>query len=99
MRHLFGILIFAFVSNAFSLQPDDFCGMQATAGSSSQLGGRYKPASGTFKVLVIYAQFSDDNTDINNTNWVKGQSPSDLPPYDVPVLSLDFLPQALASRS
>lgn len=66
MRHLFGILIFAFVSNAFSLQPDDFCGMQATAGSSSQLGGRYI---------------------------------SDLPPYDVPVLSLDFLPQALASRS
>ncbi len=78
MRHFFKMILSVFVlfSNSFSSQPDEFCGMQGTTTPSSQLGGRYKPASGTFKVLVIYAQFTDDNTDISNPNWVKGQAPT-----------------------
>jgi hypothetical protein len=50
--------------------------MAGTTTASSLFGGRYRPASGTFKVLVIYAQFPDDNTDINNPNWIQGQAPS-----------------------
>ena len=68
------ISVFAILSVSFSQnQP---CGMTGTSSPSSQVGGRYKPSTGTFKVLVIYAQFSDDNTDISNPNWVQGQAPT-----------------------
>ncbi|HXF90367.1 MAG TPA: T9SS type A sorting domain-containing protein [Candidatus Nitrosotenuis sp.] len=70
-------LIFTFCMQLISSsQAEQFCSMQGTSAASAQLGGRYKPASGTFKILVIYAQFTDDNTDINNSNWIKGQAPA-----------------------
>ena len=68
MRYIFRMLLSVFLlsSISFSQMVEEFCGMQATSTQSSQLGGIYKSASGTFKVLVIYAQFTDDNTDISN---------------------------------
>jgi len=44
-----------------------------------QLGGKYAPAktlNGSFvKILVIFAQFKDDNKDSNDVNWPKNQLP------------------------
>jgi len=41
-------------------------------------GGRYIPSKDTFHVLVVFVQFPDDNFDINNPVWPKGQPPTYL---------------------
>jgi len=40
-----------------------------------QPGGRFIPASDTFHVLVVFVQFPDDQYDITNAMWPKGQPP------------------------
>ncbi len=45
---------------------------------NGQIGGYLLPSEGTIKVLFIFAQFPDDNHDISNPTWIKGQTPSDM---------------------
>lgn len=73
---LFVLISVNLVPQSLQQLSEEFCAMEGTTAASAQLGGIYKPASGIFNVLVIYAQFTDDNIDINNPNWVKGQPPS-----------------------
>ncbi len=46
--------------------------------SISQIGGYLLPSEGTINVLFIFAQFPDDNYDISNSTWAKGQAPSSM---------------------
>ena len=43
---------------------------------TGQIGGLKLPSAGQIKVLVVFAQFPDDQYDINNVNWPKGGNPS-----------------------
>jgi hypothetical protein len=45
---------------------------------NGQIGGLYLPAEGTIKVLLVFAQFPDDNHDVNNISWTKNQAPADM---------------------
>ncbi len=52
------------------------CGtIQATPPPYFPNQGLYLTAKDTLHVLIIYAQFPDDNYDINNSNWTKNQPP------------------------
>jgi len=41
-------------------------------------GGYAITATGSLKVLIIFAEFPDDNYDINNSRWVKGNAPANM---------------------
>lgn len=43
-----------------------------------QIGGYALPSEGTIRVLFVFAQFPDDNYDIANATWVKGQAPTNM---------------------
>jgi len=55
--------------------------------SADQRGGKYIPAQDTFHVLVVFIKFPDDNFDINNPNWPKGQALAYLNTYIDSVVS------------
>jgi hypothetical protein len=44
----------------------------------AQSKGRWLPSEGTINVLIIFAEFPDDNYDINNMRWVKSNSPQNM---------------------
>jgi len=44
--------------------------------AAEQIGGIDIPSEGTFKVLFVFCQFSDDNYDTGNSYWTKGSAPS-----------------------
>ena len=59
-----------------SAPPDTVYSCVSTAGGqTTQVGGLYLPSTGTINVLIIFAQFPDDNYDINNSSWPKGGAP------------------------
>jgi hypothetical protein len=43
-----------------------------------QIGGYVLPSEGTINVLFIFAQFPDDNWDIYNSSWSRGQAPANM---------------------
>lgn len=45
---------------------------------NGQLGGYILPSEGTVNVFIVFVQFPDDNYDINNPYWVKGQAPQNM---------------------
>jgi len=45
---------------------------------AGQIGGYTITSTGTLNVLFIFAQFPDDNFDVSNSTWVKGQSPTNM---------------------
>lgn len=45
---------------------------------NGQIGGYALPSEGTIRVLFVFAQFPDDNHDISNPTWVKGQAPTNM---------------------
>jgi len=45
---------------------------------AAQSRGRWLPSEGTINVLIVFAEFPDDNYDINNTKWVKGNAPQNM---------------------
>ncbi|MEW6653769.1 MAG: T9SS type A sorting domain-containing protein [Bacteroidota bacterium] len=45
---------------------------------AAQSKGRWLPSEGTINVLIVFAEFPDDNYDINNTRWVKGNAPQNM---------------------
>lgn len=47
-------------------------------GYNGQIGGYILPSEGTLNVLIVFAQFPDDNYDVNNPYWVKGQAPHNM---------------------
>ncbi|MFA3784169.1 hypothetical protein ABRY23_14005 [Melioribacteraceae bacterium 4301-Me] len=44
----------------------------------AQSRGRWLPSEGTINVLIVFAEFSDDNYDIYNSRWVKGSAPQNM---------------------
>ena len=47
--------------------------------SPPQIGGTYAPVSGTIRVLIIFARFSDDNYEPNNPNWKLSDTLTNFP--------------------
>jgi M6 family metalloprotease-like protein len=45
---------------------------------NGQIGGWLLPSEGTIRVLFVFAQFPDDNYDVSNATWVKGQAPTNM---------------------
>lgn len=45
---------------------------------AAQNRGRWLPSEGTINALIVFAEFPDDNYDINNTKWVKGNAPQNM---------------------
>ena len=45
---------------------------------NGQIGGFQLPSEGTLKVLFVFVQFPDDNYEINNPSWTKGQAPTNM---------------------
>ena len=45
---------------------------------AAQSRGRWLPSEGNLNVLIIFAEFPDDNYDINNTKWVRGNAPQNM---------------------
>ncbi|MBZ0180455.1 MAG: fibronectin type III domain-containing protein, partial [Melioribacteraceae bacterium] len=43
-----------------------------------EAGGYKLPSVGEIHILMIFAEFPDDNYDINNPRWVKGQAPTNM---------------------
>lgn len=41
-------------------------------------GGYAITSTGSLHVLIIFAEFPDDNYDIYNTRWVKGSTPQNM---------------------
>jgi hypothetical protein len=41
-----------------------------------QTGGKYLPASGTIRALIVYVQLLGDTHEPSNSNWLSGQLPS-----------------------
>lgn len=48
----------------------------ALADVRMNVGGKYLPATGTVRVLVVFAQFKDDQQDPSNPNWPLNHLPS-----------------------
>ena len=44
----------------------------------NDIGGRYKPSEGNFHVLIVFAQFKDDNYLPNNSFWVVNKAPANM---------------------
>ncbi len=40
--------------------------------------GRWLPSEGNLNVLIVFAEFPDDNYDVNNPKWVKGSAPQNM---------------------
>jgi len=55
-----------------------FHGQMPETNYNNQLGGYVLPSEGTLKILIIFAQFPDDNYDTQNSAWVKGQFPVNM---------------------
>ncbi len=55
-----------------------FHSQMPTINYNNQIGGYVLPSEGTLKILIIFAQFPDDNYDTQNGAWIKGQAPSDM---------------------
>lgn len=47
--------------------------------SPPQTGPKYAPSSGTIRVLIIFARFSDDNYEPNNPNWKLSDTLANFP--------------------
>ena len=47
--------------------------------SPPQIGGLYAPVSGTIRVLIIFARFSDDTYEPNNPNWKLSDTLANFP--------------------
>ncbi|MHB8905748.1 MAG: T9SS type A sorting domain-containing protein [Melioribacteraceae bacterium] len=45
---------------------------------AAQNKGRFLPSEGIINVLIVFAEFPDDNYDINNARWVKGNAPQNM---------------------
>ena len=41
-------------------------------------GGYKLPSVGSIHILLVFAEFPDDSYDVNNSRWVKGQSPTNM---------------------
>ncbi|MGH2567127.1 MAG: hypothetical protein ACRDGA_02225, partial [Bacteroidota bacterium] len=54
-----------------------FLAQNTSAEVQMNVGGKHLPAKGTVRVLVVFAQFKDDQQDPTNGNWPSGQ----LPPW------------------
>lgn len=85
----FLFLIILCYTNTFFAQYDYECGMTPDDPASypegyqinpPQIGGKYAPAktlnNSYVKILCVFAQFSEDNKDIDDVNWAKNQLPS-----------------------
>lgn len=79
MKILSLIFVFVFFGSIFLMaQYNENC----TPGEEEftwedQIGGYVLPSEGTLNVLIIFAQFPDDNHDPNCPSWIKGQAPTD----------------------
>ncbi len=75
-------LIFSFlIVNSLSAQfeePLDCIDGSESLSYQGQLGGYALSSEGTMNVLIVFCQFPDDNYDINNSYWVKGQPPANM---------------------
>ena len=71
---LFLLMMFLYIINVYSQNEvyQYFQGQMPAINYNNQLGGYVLPSEGTLKMLVIFAQFPDDNYDTQNAAWVKG---------------------------
>lgn len=60
----------------FAEEPMD-C-VSATTPLTNEIGGLYKPATGNLHVLLVFAQFSDDNYLPTNSYWQTGSAPANM---------------------
>lgn len=78
--YLILVITFCFGFTNFYAQNDP---MQCTPSGfenvwNGQIGGWLLPSEGTIRVLFVFAQFPDDNHDISNQTWIKGQAPANM---------------------
>ena len=73
-RALFNIVILLFFFNGFIFSQEILTNCVSTTAPP----GNVLPSIGTVNVLVVFAQFPDDNYDIYNSSWPKGDDPSDM---------------------
>ncbi len=72
----FGI-IFLLISLHLNAQEYN-CISASVAQVAAQSRGRWLPSEGNLNVLIVFAEFPDDNYDINNIRWVKGSAPQNM---------------------
>ncbi len=74
------LLMFCFEFTTIYSQNDELlCTISGVENTwSGQIGGYILPSEGTINVLFVFAQFPDDNHDISNPTWVKGQAPANM---------------------
>ena len=74
---IFLSLIFLCFINSHAQQTvfNYFEGEMPAVNYNNQIGGYALPSEGTINVLVVFAQFPDDNYDIGNSSWPKGGNP------------------------
>ncbi|MDY0082547.1 MAG: T9SS type A sorting domain-containing protein [Ignavibacteriaceae bacterium] len=75
---LFVLLMSVITFNSYAQIDEFLCTTEPEFVWSGQVGGLYKTSEGTIRVLFVFAQFPDDNYDINNVTWPKGQAPADM---------------------
>ena len=77
---ILSILILCNVSYMSASVEPEVCGSTITTTVNlSQTGGIFKPSLGTFKVLVVFVRFKDDNA--YNPHWVAGSAPNVMTDY------------------
>ncbi|MBI1938039.1 MAG: T9SS type A sorting domain-containing protein [Ignavibacteriales bacterium] len=70
-------LFFVLISSQLSAQEYN-CITASIQEVAMQSKGRWLPSEGTINVLIVFAEFPDDNYDIYNTRWVKGSEPQNM---------------------
>lgn len=82
MKKIYLILLLMFCfgfTNLYAQNNAMFCTPTGTENIwNGQIGGFALPSEGTIRVLFVFAQFPDDNHDISNSTWVKGQAPANM---------------------
>lgn len=79
MKKIIVVLILVLCGNTFAQDPMFFESFVYSASTYTYEGGGYKlPSVGSINVLMVFAEFPDDNYDVNNSRWVKGQTPTNM---------------------
>jgi hypothetical protein len=73
------LMFYISFTNLYAQNDELLCTLSGVENTwSGQIGGYILPSEGTINVLFVFAQFPDDNHDISNPTWVKGQAPANM---------------------
>lgn len=78
MKKTFMMFYLLFFSGTCALAQEEQMMCLTSAPTTATPYGYILPSIGTVNVLMVFAQFPDDNYDINNSIWIKGQSPANM---------------------